>query len=118
MNINIFGLLLTNSINNNNIQNKNKLLTVINDNKKLKQEKNSSLISKNDYYFNNFIIKRNENDKNYETYLINRLLLYKTWKKTKSLIDLQNLVEFKTIEYNNVPDIYTINIIRNTKLKS
>ena len=30
-----------------------KSLSLINDNKKLKQEKNSSLISKNDYYFNN-----------------------------------------------------------------
>jgi hypothetical protein len=107
------GLLLTQVINNNSSQNKATLLTSIHNFKTKQQLEQEKLIKNRDYYHTNFILKRLENDTNYNEYIHNRSLLFKEWQRNKSLANLDKLMNYKLPQINLVPDIYTYNIKKN-----
>lgn len=107
------GLLLTQVINNNSPHNKANFLTSIHNLKKKQQQEQENLIKNRDYYHTNFILKRLENETNYQEYVHNRSLLFKEWQRNKSLANLDKLMNYNLPEINLVPDIYTFDIKRN-----
>ena len=107
MTINAIGLLLIKSINNNSSENKAMFLKTTkkyNDKKEDDYNKNLEDIS---YYISTYENKRNNYKKIYDEYLSKRFNLYMKWKKSKNVLDLDNLMKLSRPPYEEVPDIYT-----------
>lgn len=104
-------LLLTEVINNNSPQLKSSLIKSINDLRQKKQNEQDNLIKKRDLYHTYFTLKRLDNNRNYQEFIINRALLFKEWQRNKSLANLDKLMNYKCQEIKELPDIYTNSII-------
>lgn len=107
MNINNIGILLLNSINRNNSENKFKFIKEVDNYNKKKNDDNDKLAEDLNYYTANYENKRDENNSLYNEYIQKRFALYKNYIDSKRKIDLDNLFKLKTPVYNNIPDIYT-----------
>jgi hypothetical protein len=107
MTINDIGLLLIKSINNNSSENKTTFLKTT----KVYKDKNEEDYNKNlediSYYISKYENKRNEYRNLYDEYLSKRFNLYMKWKKSKNVLDLDNLIKLNRPHYEEVPDIYT-----------
>lgn len=107
MDINNIGLLLINSINKNNPENKNKFIKVIKNYNDIKEEKHNQLLEDISYYISKYENKRDQNKTLYEEYIQKRFNLYKKWKDSKNKVNLENLFKLKQPNYDDIPDIYT-----------
>jgi len=107
MTINDIGFLLLKSMNNNSPDNKVKFLKI----SKVFKDKNEEDYNKTLEDISNYIAtyenKRNQNRTLYDEYLSKRFNLYMKWKKSKNVLDLDNLVKLDRPPYEDIPDIYT-----------
>ncbi len=107
MTINDIGFLLLKSMNNNSPENKVKFLKI----SKVFKDKNEEDYNKTLEDISNYIAtyenKRNQNRTLYDEYLTKRFNLYMKWKKSKNVLDLDNLVKLDRPPYDDIPDIYT-----------
>jgi len=107
MTINDIGFLLLKSMNNNSPENKVKFLKI----SKVFKDKNEEDYNKTLEDISNYIAtyenKRNQNRTLYDEYLTKRFNLYMKWKKSKNVLDLDNLVKLDRPPYEDIPDIYT-----------
>ena len=107
MTINDIGFLLLKSMNNNSPENKVKFLKV----SKVFKDKNEEDYNKTLEDISNYIAtyenKRNQNRTLYDEYLTKRFNLYMKWKKSKNVLDLDNLVKLDRPPFEDIPDIYT-----------
>ena len=112
MKVNDFGLLLTSFINNTNPNAKKELLTKCDNHRILLNQQKEKENKKKEYYINKFENIRYESNLLYQEYLYNRKILYDKWYNSRSLIDLQNLVDYKYPNIQIVPEIYTTNKLK------
>jgi len=107
MTINDIGFLLLKSMNNNIPENRMKFLKktkVFKDKKEEEYNKNLEDIS---HYLATYENKRNQYRTLYDEYLSKRFALYSKWKKSKNVLDLDNLLKLERPPYEEIPDIYT-----------
>jgi hypothetical protein len=98
--------------------NKNKLMAFIKNYKKEEEERHNKNLEDKEFYLNNYENKRRENDNKYNEYFYNRLDFYNQWKMSKNVGDLHKLVSLERPQLNDIPDIYTKEIIRNKNFKN
>jgi len=119
MNINNFGLLLSNVVNKTGDKNsnKNKLFAYIYEYRKEQENKHDKRLENKEYYITNFDNKRRDYANIYNDYFYNRLDLYNQWKMSKNVGDLHKLVSLNVPKLDEIPDIYTSDISRNKNFK-
>lgn len=105
--LNIIGLLLINSLNKNNAENKKTLITYINKYNEEKEKKINDNIEENTYYLVNYDNIREKNKLLYNEYLQKRLDLYNEWKENKTNNNLIKLLNLNKPIIEEIPDIYT-----------
>jgi hypothetical protein len=114
-----FGLLLTTTMNDNNITDaKKKFLIKINKYKEGKEKEHNDILDKINYYNNRFQKKRDINDETYMNYNQSFTQLKDNWLKSNKENDLEKLKNLKKPDLINVEDIYTYMIIRNKNFKN
>ena len=114
-----FGILLTKTINDNNIiDSKKNFIKKINKYKENKEQEQDDILEKINYYNNRFQKKRDMNDETYINYIQSFTQLKDNWIKSNKENDLEKLKNLKKPDLINVEDIYTYMIIRNKKFKN
>jgi hypothetical protein len=106
-------ILIDNIINVKNDSNKIKLLSAVKTHNIEVSNKKEEIIRKTNIYLNEYEIKRKNNNNNYDKFLKKKEDLFNKWKQSKKIKDLYNLISLQQPEYEDVPDIYTINKIDN-----
>jgi len=115
MRLSDIGLILTKSIHQKS--NKKELLNAVEELKKTLAKEKKIESSKKNYYLTKYEQKRNENEAKYNIYLQEKISLFKKWKKTKKISDLNALVSLQFPDFKQIDDIYTYNIpVNRTKL--
>lgn len=112
MKLDEFGLLLIKAVNSTNPITKTKLLNTCDNHRKELLKKQDSSIKKQEFYFNNYEMKRDEDDVIYREYLQTRMNLSEKWNKSKNIKDLINLATLEPPSLNLPKDIYTTEIKR------
>lgn len=107
MTINDIGFLLLKSMNNNSPENKVKFLKTVKIYKDKKEEDYNKTLEDISNYIATYENKRSQNKNLYDEYLSNRFNLYMKWKKSKNVLDLDNLLKYDRPPYEEIPDIYT-----------
>lgn len=114
-----FGILLTKTINDNNIiDSKKNFIKKINKYKQDKEKEQDDILEKINYYNNRFQKKRDMNDETYMNYIQSFRQLKDNWIKSNKENDLEKLKNLKKPDLINVEDIYTYMIIRNKNFKN
>ena len=114
-----FGILLTKTINDNNIiDSKKNFIKKINKYKQDKEKEQDDILEKINYYNNRFQKKRDMNDETYMNYIQSFGQLKDNWIKSNKENDLEKLKNLKKPDLINVEDIYTYMIIRNKNFKN
>lgn len=114
-----FGILLTKTINDNNIiDSKKNFIKKINKYKENKEQEQDDILEKINYYNNRFQKKRDMNDETYINYIQSFTQLKDNWIKSNKENDLEKLKNLKKPDLINVEDIYTYMIIRNKNFKN
>ena len=114
-----FGILLTKTINDNNIiDSKKNFIKKINKYKQDKEKEQDDILEKINYYNNRFQKKRDMNDETYINYIQSFTQLKDNWIKSNKENDLEKLKNLKKPDLINVEDIYTYMIIRNKNFKN
>jgi hypothetical protein len=107
MELNKIGLLLINSIHKNNTENKNNFFKSTKNFKDRQEMAHNKYLEDISYYISHYEKKRNENKNLYDEYLAKRFILYKNWKDSKQINDLNKLLKLDMPKFEEVPDIYT-----------
>ena len=107
MTINDIGFLLLKSMNNNSPENKVKFLKVSKVFKDKKEEDYNKTLEDISHYIATYENKRSLNTSLYDEYISRRFSLYMKWKKSKNVLDLDNLVKLDRPPFEDIPDIYT-----------
>lgn len=105
--LNSFGLLLLNSINRNNGENKRSFINYVNKYKDDKEKINNSNLEDMTSYLANYDNKREQNNSIYDEYLQKRFHLYNQWRDNKTNTNLIKLLYFNKPVLEEVPDVYT-----------
>jgi superfamily I DNA/RNA helicase len=103
------GYILIDNINSKNDLNKLKLINTIETYKNEIKDKKQKEIDNINKYKIDYENKRKANYNNYEQYLRENKILYDKWIKSKKTKDFLEYISFKKPEYEEIPDIYTIN---------
>lgn len=107
MTINDIGYLLIKSINNNSSENKAKFLRKTQVFKDKKEENYNITLEDISHYITTYENKRMQFKTLYDEYLSKRFDLYMKWKKSKNVLDLDNLIKLERPPFEEIPDIYT-----------
>ena len=105
--IKYLGNILIDNINISTDLKKIKLLTEINNYRKIKNKNKDIEMKKLEIYKDKYEKHRVINNNNYDIYVQQREILYNKWLSTKNIKDLYNLLELKKPDYDEIPDIYT-----------
>jgi len=100
-------------IENDTKENKSKLLLSIKEHKDNLKNKEDEIITAKEIFNATINQKRNQQQEAYKLYHYERMQLYNKWKKTKLYKDLLELVNYLPPEFEEIPDIFTYNYIRN-----